>query len=224
MHLEELAPGGGKASLMKWEGRFFDGNGGVIHPLVRHRQISLLKPRRVLEVGFGRGLNLLCLSQAFPEVQFAGLELTKQGIAGTRALDANPLLPDALRQFRPFPIPAKRQGPRLDLRKGSAASMPFAHGEFDLVFSRQALEQMEASRPLVMLEMRRFCRGHAAVFEDFREWNTSGFRRRRNEAPHYFNCGLTDLAGMGFAPAWPARSVPIKPCMAVGLAVSAVKS
>lgn len=227
MNLEELGPAGGKSFLLEWEGRYFDGNGWVIprcHLLVLQRLITQLQPRRVLEVGFGRGLNLICLSQVFPNVEFAGLELTEQGVARTWALDAEPHLPQALRDYCPFPLPAERRGPRLDLRKGSAANMPFAQGEFDLVFSRQALEQMEAIRPLVMREMRRVCRGHAAFFEAFREWNTSSLRRRRNEALNYFNCGLDDLPGFGFAPAWSANTFPIKPYMAVGLAVAEVTS
>ena len=42
--------------------------------------IDQLKPRRVLEVGSGNGINLLTLAGAYPDISFTGIELTQAGI------------------------------------------------------------------------------------------------------------------------------------------------
>lgn len=57
----------------------------------RWRQLLLIKaiervrPRRVLEVGCGNGINLLLLACRFPDIEFTGVELTAEGHAAAQS-------------------------------------------------------------------------------------------------------------------------------------------
>ena len=62
--------------------------------------LAELKPRTVLEVGCGNGINLLSLADAFPDVKFTGLDLTAEGIAAAKKLQEGEALPEALAQAR----------------------------------------------------------------------------------------------------------------------------
>src|SRR5690606_29795259 len=56
-----------------------DFGGARFRQLMLVRVIERLKPRRVLEVGCGLGIHLILLACRFPEIQFAGVELTGEG-------------------------------------------------------------------------------------------------------------------------------------------------
>lgn len=191
-----------------------------VHLLCLARLIEQLKPRSVLEVGFGRGLNLLTLAARFPEVRFAGIELSERGVReATRVAHAN-ALPDALVKFAPFELLNPAVGTRLDLRRGSAAELPFEDGAFDLVYTRQALEQMESIREPVMHQLRRVSSGYVAMFEAFRDWNGTGMCRNRVVATGYFAAALADLPRYGLEPVYTKEDLPHKVYMRVGLAVA----
>ncbi len=217
-----LGPKAGRDYLMTWRDRFFWGNAWVIpraHLAVLRRLIEHLRPRSVLEVGSGPGLNLFLLASLFPDIRFAGVELTESGVALARRTDALERLPPAAAAFAPFELNPVRPVGTIDFRQGNAMALPFPDRSFDLVFSRQALEQMRNISATVFSEIRRVSTGHAAFFEAFREWNAAGACRDRTIALDYFDTRLEDLPSMGFRVVATELDMPCKTYMSVGLAL-----
>ena len=56
----------------------------------------------------------------------------------------------------------------------------------DLVFSVQALEQMESIRERALSEMARVSRKYVVMFEAFRDWNATGLHRDCIVGKNYF--------------------------------------
>ena len=103
-----------------------------------------LRPRTVLEVGCGNGLNLLSLACRFPEIRFAGVELTEGGFAVARAVQKEARVARGAAPFRARA--ARRSDARIARSSSTSAAprrLPFADGAYDLVYSSLALEQME---------------------------------------------------------------------------------
>ena len=65
-----------------------------LHTMRVARVIETLKPRSVLDVGCGNGERLLILATMFPEVDFIGLDLTKEGIEAAQDIVAAGKLPE----------------------------------------------------------------------------------------------------------------------------------
>ena len=172
------------------------------------RAIELLKPRSVLEVGCGNGINLLLLAGRFPKTRFAGLDLTPEGIAAAQRMQREPVLPDYLQAFAPLPIIDTTSFRRIDFRVGDACALPFEAGGFDLVYTALALEQMERVRDQALGEIARVAGGHAFLIEPFRDVNASGLPRRYVVARDYLQARIADLPRYGLAPLWATADFP----------------
>jgi tRNA G46 methylase TrmB len=57
-----------------------------IHQYSVYKVIKKIKPRKVLEIGSGNGINLNLLSSLFLRTKFTGLELTKNGVVYSRSI------------------------------------------------------------------------------------------------------------------------------------------
>lgn len=191
-----------------------------VHLLFLMRVIETLKPKRVLEVGSGMGLNLLLLAARFPEIQFSGIELTASGHEVAQALRASPKLPDELKSFSPLPIMDDQAHHKVELFQASAAQLPFEKNTFDLVYSIQALEQMEGIRDEVFAELARVCSGHIAMFEPFSDWNKTVMRQQLITSRKFFSAGIDDLRRYGFEPVFASDDMPTKLTYGVGLVVA----
>ena len=154
--------------------------------------IEAVKPSRVLEVGSGVGLNILVLGARFPDIEFVGGELTPVGVDATNAVAAKGI-PDSMAAFSPQPV-SQSVGALENVRalEADAGDLPFSDGEFDLVFSAHALEQMEAIRKAALGEMARVTKSHVAMVEPFADWNESGLRRNFILAKGYFQGSVAD--------------------------------
>lgn len=186
------------------------------------RLVDTLAPACVLEVGFGNGQQLLPLAARFPHIRFAGVELTTAGVAAARAACAEPEIARALRDYAPEPLVDLGAPRRLAVIQGDASALPFADASFDLVYTVQALEQMEPVREAVLAEIARVARAHVAMIEPFREWNASGLRRNLIRAKGYFSGRIADLPRYGLEPVLATDALPSKLRMAVGLVVAEV--
>ena len=131
----------------------------------RWRQLLLIKaiervrPRTVVEIGCGNGINLLLLACRFPHIAFTGIEqFTAQG--QPRRPSTLPADGPCRRPCRPHlrAVGCRAAEPIADLRRasgvsassapqGSATDLPFEDGAFDLAITVLALEQMEQIRP-----------------------------------------------------------------------------
>lgn len=187
--------------------------------LVLMRTIALLGPRTVLEVGCGNGLNLLLLACRFPDIRFAGIELTEGGFAVARAVQQEAELPEVLRRFAPEPIVDATRHRAVAFHLGSAATLPFDTAGFDLVYSSLALEQMEQIRPQALGEMARVSGQHTAMLEPFWDCNDSGLRRDYLLTRDHFRGRIDELPQYGLDPILVTDDLPgeiwLQPCLVV---------
>ena len=184
--------------------------------IVRLRQYFLvklveqLKPRRVLEVGCGNGINLLLLSGRFPEVEMAGLELTAEGYNSAVGHQSEERLLENLATFAPSPILDDTAFRRVKFHNGSAAALPFEEGAFDLVYTVLSVEQMEAIRFQALGEIARVCGGHTFFFEPFLDVNSEKLAYRYAYGRHYFMGRIDELPQVGLEPLWASDDFPQK--------------
>lgn len=170
--------------------------------------IRTLKPRRVLEVGCGNGINLLLLANQFPDVAFSGLELTESGNRVAKEMQAREALPDAMARYTVDAGSDRQAFRRIDFVRGDATAMPFETGAFDLVFTVLSVEQMERVRDKALMEIARVSGGHVLNMEPFAEANQSLLRRVHVFARDYFRGSVLDLPRYGLEPQWATMDFP----------------
>jgi SAM-dependent methyltransferase len=164
------------------------------------RAIERVRPERVLEVGSGNGVNLMLLAGRFPRIAFTGVELTSQGRAAALGLQELPELPRPMQGFAPEPLEDPTAFRRVRFLQGSAAELPFQDGEFDLVITVLALEQMERIRRRALAEIARVARGHSFMIEPFADVNESLWPRLNVMRRDYFRGRIDELPGYGLVP------------------------
>jgi SAM-dependent methyltransferase len=182
--------------------RWFAADAGAtrVRQLLLQRVITRLRPRRVLEVGCGNGINLILLASRFPELELSGIELTSEGVRAATDLQRRPCLPDGIAGFAPNGIADTTAFRRIAFRQGDAGALPFGDGSFDLVFTMLALEQMESLRRRALSELARVTAGHALTIEPFADVNADLWRRLNVFRRNYFRGRIADLAGFGLQP------------------------
>lgn len=142
---ESGTPDPKKLSLGAWHDQGYLVRRGAVtrsHMTPLARAIELLKPRTVLEVGSGAGLNLFALSARFPDIAWTGIELTETGISRAKAVQKEARLPTGISKFCPWPVADPEAFRRIKFLQEDATQLPFEDNSFDLVFTRQALEQI----------------------------------------------------------------------------------
>jgi hypothetical protein len=187
--------------------------------LLLMRAVAWLRPRAILEVGAGNGVNALILACRFPEVRVAAVELTGGGVAVAHAAQAEAALPAVLQRFSPEPLVDPGAHRRVDVRQGTAAALPFADGAVDLVYSSLALEQMEQVRGAALAEMARVTAAHALLLEPFTDCNDAGLRRAYRLSRDHFGGAVGDLPAHGLDPVLVTDDVPgeiwLQPCLVI---------
>ena len=168
-----------------------------VHLLLLVRVLELLRPSSVLEVGSGSGINLFVLSALFPEVRFAGLEISTDSLLRAGLIRGLHTLPEVIGAYTPVPLPSSDAHRRIAFSCGNARSLPFPDGSFDLVLTRLALEQMEAIRHHALSEVSRVARNHVVMVEPFYDWNAEGLRRESMVMKGYFAGKVEDLLRYG---------------------------
>jgi SAM-dependent methyltransferase len=187
----------------EWRGRrmFASDVGGTrFRQLLLIRIIERVQPKSVLEVGCGNGINLILLAGRFPEIRFAGVELTAAGHRAARALQEQGALPPGLGEYAPLPLADPGAFRRIDFRQGNATRLPFEDGAFDLVFTVLALEQMERVRAQALAEIARVAARHSLMIEPFRDVTQALGPRLNVLRRDYFRGRIDDLPRHGLAP------------------------
>lgn len=164
------------------------------------RVIEQLKPRRVLEVGCGNGINLMLLACRFPDIEFTGVELTREGHQAALAFQEQDELPRTMQDFAPLELADTSAFRRIHFVQGSAVHLPFEADSFDLVTTILSLEQMERIRDHALSEITRVSARHLFNIEPFRDVNDSGGARRNVIRRNYFRGRIDDLKRYGFSP------------------------
>jgi len=193
-----------------------------VHQLLLLKVLESVRPRTVLEVGCGNGLNLLQLACHFPDVAFAGLELTTAGIHAARDLLKGPDLHPGAVSFFPGSIRDASARGRVHLVRGDASQLPYGSGAVDVIYTVLALEQMESIRDAVLKELRRVASRYVVMIEPFQELNATGIRRHYIESNHYFDARIESLSTYGLTPVLTLDDMPNKVLFHVGLVVAEV--
>lgn len=194
-----------------------------VHLLLLARVLRALKPKTVLEVGAGNGLNILVLAAMFPDIQFTSIELTAAGVAKARSAQAEETLPRLLMEYAPEPVLDPTAHRRADIRQGDASRLEFADDTFDLVYTSLALEQMQAVRDAAVSECARVARHHVVNVEPFREVNDRGTRKHYTLFNNYLDLKIAELPRFGLEPKLTFDDIPHKVTIGYGLAVSKVQ-
>lgn len=192
-----------RPSPWEWRGERYsasDLGGTRVRQLLLVRVIERLRPRRVLEVGCGNGVNLMLLAGRFPDVAFTGADLTREGPRAARGLQREPLLPKPMQDYAPLPLADPTAFRRVGFVSADAARLPFRDGAFDLVITILALEQMERVREPALREVARVAGRHTVMIEPFAELNERGGRLHYAVARDYFRGRIADLPRYGLAP------------------------
>lgn len=220
--LQENLGASSRQIYLGWRGSGLKAATACLHHtyhLLLMRAIDRLKPRSVLEIGFGSGVNLLVLAARFPNVAFSGVEIAEGGVETARKVAQCPELPEFFAQYAPEPLLDLRSAARIDFRQGNAQRLPYADGSFDLVFSVLALEQMEEIKDRVLTEMARVSGRHVAMVEPFRDWNADGAKRDYIIANDYFSSSIADVEAFGLRHLYATGDFPAKLRLGVGFAL-----
>lgn len=191
-----------------------------IHQRMLWRCMKELRPRSVLEVGFGNGLNLLALSTAFPGVRWAGIELSPVGVARAREMQREPELLPAIAQFCSWPNNAPQAYRNIDFQEGDASRLPFDDRSFDLVFTLVAVAHMEEIRDAAVAELARVSGKWVIMVEPLAEFNREPLRSVCTRAKGFFSLGLRDLKRFGLEPVFVFDDIPQRITRAVGLVLA----
>jgi SAM-dependent methyltransferase len=184
-----------------------DVGGTRFRQLMLIRIIEQVRPKRVLEVGCGNGINLMLLACRFPEIEFAGLELTQEGHATAAGMQQQAELPAAMQEYAPLPLEDPSAFRRIRFVQGSAAELPFEDNEFDLVYTILALEQMERIRDQALREIARVAGKHTLMLEPFRDVN-KGWARINVIQRNYFRGAIDELPHYGLRPVMASDDFP----------------
>ena len=203
----------GRGEAWTWRGRnvfAHDVGSTRFRQLFLCRVMERLKPRSVLEVGCGNGINLILLSGRFPEISFTGVELTASGHKAAKQFQQQTRLPPALQTFAPLPVEDEEAFKRINFVQGDAANLPFADGSFDLVYSVLAIEQMERIRTQALSEIARVAGKAVAMIEPFRDANDNFWSRLYVYRRDYFRGSIDDLGAYGLKPELATDDFPQK--------------
>lgn len=170
--------------------------------------IDDLKPKRILEIGSGNGINLLSLAGAFPGIEFTGLELTDEGVRQARSAQSDAKIAGILRAYSPLDTRDESAIGKIAFVQGDASAMPFEDSSFDLVMTVLAVEQMESIRAAALREIARVTRSHALMLEPFRDVNSRGLRRLYVKSRDYFRGSIDELRDYGLDPVWATDDFP----------------
>jgi SAM-dependent methyltransferase len=188
--------------------------------LILIRVIEQLRPRSVLEVGCGNGINLILLACRFPDIEFTGVELTEQGHQAALEFQKQAELPRPMQDYAPLELADTSAFRRIRFIQGSAAELPFKDNSFDLVATILALEQMERIRDRALREITRVSARHLFNIEPFRDLNDEGGPKRNVIQRNYFRGRIDDLNRYGFSPTLALQDFPQEAFLKAGAVLS----
>lgn len=142
-------------------------------------RLKLLKPKKVLEVGCGRGDNIITLAKEFPNISFIGLELAEEGYKRCLEMTQDSKLKN------------------VSFIHGDALKPPLEDKSIDFSFTVFVLEQMPYDYPKVLKEMKRITKDHCLFIEPFKEANNLADRLYL-KSKDYFRFSYKKFEDYGF--------------------------
>jgi SAM-dependent methyltransferase len=188
------------------------------HLLGLAKVVERLQPASVLEVGAGPGMNLIALSVVFPEIEYAGAELTARGVRAARSFQDAPL-PEHFKQIAPLPVRNGTAHRNIRFEQADVQKLPFPDAAFDLVFTRLAVEQMEQIRDRAFAEIHRVAKSHVVFIEPFPDFNRDPLQILATKVKNYISLGIDELSRYGFEPVFRFGDWPQKITNGAGMVV-----
>jgi ubiquinone/menaquinone biosynthesis C-methylase UbiE len=139
-------------------------------------RLKPLKPRRVLEVGCGQGVNIEGLSSLLPEANFVGLEPTLSGVEAARLL----------------------LGGHASVIRGNGVWLPFHDKSFDCGLTCLVLEQLPRQWKLLVSELHRVVKSHCLFLEPFWEAQNRVSQKWHLYRRDYFRERYSAIEQLGF--------------------------
>lgn len=134
--------------------------------------IDLHSVNSLLEIGCGRGLNVLALAALHPNLKKVhGVELTQAGVDQAKKYLINPpsFALHMLTGLSEDLIQSRLKNRDIDFVMGSARNLPFDDGLFDAVFSNSVLEQFPRDYEIAFKEANRVSSRLGFFSEPFEE-------------------------------------------------------
>jgi SAM-dependent methyltransferase len=141
-------------------------------------EILKLKPRNVLEVGCGIGLNILYFANFFKDIKFTGIDISNY------AINKNNL---ALK---------KNNINNVEFYCKNAKKLSFKKNTFDLTYSVLALEQMNKIKFKVIREIKNVTKKKMIFIEPFVDINKNLINSFHTKNSDYFNLHYNELENL----------------------------
>lgn len=198
-------------AFMRKQALVYEGRTPVWRSVLEYKKILLRRfadtinasgVESILELGSGRGFNLLALSIMCPHLNILqGIELTAEGVSVACRNLADP--PRALLQeltgADDDDIQKRLASVSLSVAAGSITALPFQDRSYDAVFSNSVIEQIPRDYPRVFSEAFRVARRLGIFSEPFSEaqgWNV--FYRLYLKNIDYFSASYRVVENAGW--------------------------
>ena len=196
--------------MFKRQDVFINGTRAV-YPVIEYKKIILQKfagklsvfyPESILELGSGRGFNVLTLAVLLPQVKrLRGIELSENGVNQAKANFKNPPtnILCRLSGVSKTEVLKRLQGRDIDFIRGSILELPFKDNEFDAMFSNSVIEQIPRDCGRVFTESFRVAKKASIFNEPFYEaqrFNIFKLMYLRNI--DYFRASYDDVSESGW--------------------------
>lgn len=175
--------------------------------------IEKINPSSVLDVGCGNGERLLQLSCIYPKIKFYGLELAKKGFEAAKNIQKLEKISQVLIDSSPKPLIDLSAHKKIEFINASAKKIPYEDNSFDLVYTSLALEQMELFRKKALQEIHRVTREYSSLYEAFKDYNLSIFKKAYIYSEGYFKGSVKDLNSLGYEIIEVVEKIPQKTYM-----------
>ncbi len=175
------------------------------------KTIRMLSPGSVCEIGSGMGRNLIYLASRFPQIRFAGFDLSHHAVANCHALQRLETLdlqfPEVPGALTPEQMEAVRA---IDFFQANAADLSARPDDsYDLMYTVSAMEQMHVVLPQVLKEVHRVGRRHVVFCEPFLEVNDI-WQRLYLWSRNYFRVDIRFVESFGFRTLEHCTTIPRK--------------
>ena len=193
----------------------------VYNQLISHA-LRKFNVTSVLEVGSGRGNNIIALASENPKVDFAGVEHSSHGVKESRRWieSVSQIPPEIL--ISPSTVEKDKKFDHVRFLEGDARKLSFEDNTFDAAFTVLVLEQIPYEYPEVLEEMKRVSRRFCFFIEPFREAN-SFFGRSYLRKVDYFRFSYKRFKKFGLLPLAFFTDYPQKEKFQTGFLVVQVK-
>lgn len=189
-----------------------------IHHQLIIKEIESFKPKKVLEVGSGNGINLRILSSLFKDINFYGIDQSENGIKISNQLKNEKLIPELVKPFN-YNFDFENLPTNLVYSLGDAKALNFRENEIDFVYTILALEQMDDIKLKVLKELKRVAKKKIVLIEPFPELNRGVIKYLHHRSKQYFNLNHKSIIDQNWTIEKFITNVPTKVSLGYGMLV-----